>query len=290
VSTIATCPFLCGLDRVGRDLDVAIRPVLEADRRRQPRGELAVHLALRGARADRAPAHEVGDVLRADRVEELAGGRHAQAVDLQQQLARDAQPLVDAVALVQVGVVDQPLPAHGGAGLFEVHAHHDLERVGEPRALGQQAPRVLEGGCRVMDRARPDDHEHPVVLPLQDAAHGLARVAHELLHRRAGDREEADQVFRRRQGRHLPDALVVDAAGLLGVRIPVLGGGGSGAAGHRKSSSGCASCGGVRCAFGGPENKKPPGLPAVCLVRDAAFAYAVPSPAAGRHEKQKYAK
>ncbi|MFM8611045.1 MAG: 3-deoxy-7-phosphoheptulonate synthase, partial [Burkholderiaceae bacterium] len=53
-----------GLDGVDRDLDVAVGAVLEADRRRQARGQLAVHLAFGGARADRAPADQVADVLR----------------------------------------------------------------------------------------------------------------------------------------------------------------------------------------------------------------------------------
>ena len=48
-------PLLRGEDRVDRDPDVAVGAVLEADRRRQAGGELAVHLALGGARADRAP-------------------------------------------------------------------------------------------------------------------------------------------------------------------------------------------------------------------------------------------
>ena len=47
--------------------DVAVGAVLEADRHRQARGQLAVDLALGGARADRAPADQVGDVLRRDR-------------------------------------------------------------------------------------------------------------------------------------------------------------------------------------------------------------------------------
>jgi hypothetical protein len=77
-----------------------------------------------------------------DHVQELAARRHAQAVDVDQQLARDAQAFVDAVALVQVGVVDQALPAHRGARLLEVHAHHDLQRVGVLVAHGLQAPRA----------------------------------------------------------------------------------------------------------------------------------------------------
>ena len=204
-----------GLDRVDGDLDVAVGAVLEAHRRAQARGQLAVHLAFGGARADRAPADQVADVLRADHVQELAARRHAQAVDLHQQLPRDAQALVDAVALVQVRVVDQALPAHGGARLLEVHAHHDFQRVGVLRAQRQQPARVVQRRGRIVDGARADDHQQPVVLALHDLAHRLARPADQLFHRRAGNREEADQVLGRRQRRDVLDALVVGFAGLL---------------------------------------------------------------------------
>src|SRR5262249_47554369 len=45
--------------RVDGDLYVTVRAVLEADRHRQARRELAMDLALRRARADRAPRHDV---------------------------------------------------------------------------------------------------------------------------------------------------------------------------------------------------------------------------------------
>ena len=83
-------------------------------------------LALGGARANRAPADQVSNVLRRDHVQKLTASGHAQAVDVNEQLARHAQAFVDAVALVQVGVVDQALPANGGAWLFKVHAHHNF--------------------------------------------------------------------------------------------------------------------------------------------------------------------
>ena len=84
-----------GADRVDRDLDAAVGAVLEADRHREARGQLAVHLALARARADRAPGDEVGDELRRDRVEELAARRAAQLGEVEQEAPRDAQALVD---------------------------------------------------------------------------------------------------------------------------------------------------------------------------------------------------
>ena len=62
-------------DGVDRHLDVAVGPVLESDRHREARGQLAMDLALDGAGADRAPAHEVRVVLAERRVEELGRNR-----------------------------------------------------------------------------------------------------------------------------------------------------------------------------------------------------------------------
>ena len=76
----------------------------------------------------------------------------------------DAQALVDAVALVEVRVVDEPLPADRRARLLEIDAHDDLERAGEAIALGLQLSRVLDRGERIVDRARAHDDEQPVVL------------------------------------------------------------------------------------------------------------------------------
>ena len=52
-------------------------------------------------------------------------------VDLEQDPAREPEPVVDAVAVVEVRIVDQSFPADGRARLLEVHAHHDDEIGGE---------------------------------------------------------------------------------------------------------------------------------------------------------------
>ena len=59
-------------DRVHRNLAVAARAVLEADRHAEAARQLAVHLALGGAGADGPPAHQVRDELRSDGIQELA--------------------------------------------------------------------------------------------------------------------------------------------------------------------------------------------------------------------------
>src|SRR5688500_16291992 len=98
-----------------------------------------MHLALRRACADRAPRDEITDELRRDHVEEFAACRQAEAIHVDEQPARDPQPLVDAKAAVEIRVVDEPLPADGRARLLEIHAHDDLERAAETVALLTQS-------------------------------------------------------------------------------------------------------------------------------------------------------
>ena len=71
-------------------------------------------------------------------------GRQPQIVDVEQQLPRQPQPLVDVEALVEVGIVDEPLPADRGARLLEVAAHHDDQLAGVAVGERLQPLRVLE--------------------------------------------------------------------------------------------------------------------------------------------------
>ena len=81
-------------------------------------------------RAPMAPQRDqVGDVLRRDHVEELAARGQAELVEVEQELARHAQALVDVESCRRGGVVDQALPADGGARLLEVDAHDDQQIV-----------------------------------------------------------------------------------------------------------------------------------------------------------------
>ena len=150
-------------DRVDRDLDTAVGAVLEADRHREPGAELAMDLALDGAGADRPPADGVGDVLRGDRIEELAADRQPECEHVEQQPPRHPQPSVDVGGAVEPRIVDQALPADRRARLLEVHAHRDAEVVAQPLGLGRQALGVLAAGVDVMDAAGSDDDQQPVV-------------------------------------------------------------------------------------------------------------------------------
>ena len=185
------------LDRVGRDLDVAVGSVFKTNRCRQARSQFAVHLALGGTCANRAPSDQVANVLRTDGVQKLAACGQAKAVDLNQQLARDAQTFVDAVALVEVRIIDQAFPTHGSAWFLEIHAHHDFQGVGVLIAQRLQAAGVFQRGGRVVDRAWADDDEQTVVLAMHDVVDVFAGLGDQLFHWRTLDGKEANQMFGR---------------------------------------------------------------------------------------------
>jgi hypothetical protein len=88
--------------------------------------------------------------------------------------------MIDPVAAVETGVVDEPLPSDHGARLLEVHTHHhEQARRISTRYFGEPFC-VVERGAGIVDRARPGDHEQPLVGAEQDVAHGRARVRNEL--------------------------------------------------------------------------------------------------------------
>ena len=167
-----------GLDGFRRDAHVAVGAVLEADRAGQAGRQLAMDLALGGARADRGPGHQIGDVLRRGHVEEFGAGRHAEIVHRGEQIAGKPQALVDVEAAVEIGIVDQSLPADDRARLLEIDAHHDLEPVGEMLAQGGEALGVIDRRNGIVDRAGTDDDEKPVVSAGQDGVDGVARGHH----------------------------------------------------------------------------------------------------------------
>ena len=163
-----------GGDAVHAGVERAVGAVLEADGRREAGGDLAVRLRLGGAGADGGPADEVADVLRGERVEHLRRGGDAELGDGEQEAAREAEAVLDAEGVVEVGVVDEALPAEDGARLLEVDAHDDHDRVGDFVRKGAEAAGVLGGAVEAVDRAGADDREEAGVVAVEDALDRLA--------------------------------------------------------------------------------------------------------------------
>ena len=199
------------LHRVGGDAHIAVGAVLEADRAGQAGSQLAVNLAFGGARADRRPRHQIGDVLRRRHVEEFGAGRQTEIVHRGKHVAGETQALVDVEAAVEVRIVDQSLPAHRGARLLEIDAHHDLEPVGKPFAQGGEAFGVVHGGDGIVDRAGTDDDQKAIVGAVEDGVDGVARRHHHA-RRGQGARYFAHDLLRRAQLFYFVDAKIVCGA------------------------------------------------------------------------------
>ncbi|MNH11698.1 hypothetical protein D3C79_712200 [compost metagenome] len=165
-----------GAHRIDGDAGVAVGAVLEAHRAGEGGGHLAVHLGFCGACAYGAPGDEVADVLAGHHVEEFGGGGHAHLVDVHQQLAGQLQPLVHVETAVEARIVDEPLPAHYGARLLEVGAHHYAQALFVLLAQGVQALGVFTGGGRVVDGAGADDDQQALILTGQNGFYIVAGI------------------------------------------------------------------------------------------------------------------
>ena len=210
-------------DRVDRDLEPAVGPVLEAHRRRQPARHLAVGLRLGGAGADRVPADQVAEVLRRERVERLRAGRQAERRELREQPSRADDALVDAKRVVHVRVVDEALPAGDRARLLEVDPHHDEQRVAHTLGEPHQSSGVFERRGRIVDRARADHHDEARIPAVQDRPDGRAPAC-DRLRRRRRERHLGLDRLRRRHVLHAGD---VDVVELFGVHVHVIHGNGN---------------------------------------------------------------
>src|SRR5699024_1344426 len=94
--------------------------------------------------------------------------------DLAQEGPGTVQAGGDVVGAVQVRVVDQALPADGGARLLEVGAHHQQQVILQLVPERGETAGVVDPGGGVVDRAGADDDQQPVVAAVQHGTHLLA--------------------------------------------------------------------------------------------------------------------
>ncbi len=78
------------------------------------------------------------------------------------------------MAAIQMRVINQPLPSHGGAWLLEVGTHHHQHISAVFPGRFRQLFRVFQTGLRVMDGAGSHDHQKTVVNAVQNGAHLVA--------------------------------------------------------------------------------------------------------------------
>jgi hypothetical protein len=127
-----------------------------------------VELRLGRASANGTERDEVREELRGDGVQHFRGNGHALTGKVAEELAGDAQTLVDLERLINVGVVDQALPADSCARLLEVGAHDDAEVALQLVGDLDKARAVFDGGLGVVHGARADNDEEAVIALLDD--------------------------------------------------------------------------------------------------------------------------
>jgi len=143
-----------------------------------------------------------------DGVEELGAGGHAEVGEFEEEFAGHAEAAVDIEGIVEVGVVDEALPADGGAGFLEVDAHDDEEVVLVLVGGGLEEFAVVEGGLGIVDGAGADHNEEAVVLSEEDVFGGLPGGGDEI-GGGVGDGEVVGEDGRGDQGIDAGDAEVV---------------------------------------------------------------------------------
>lgn len=158
---------------INGDAKPTVGAILKADGERQAGGQLAVELRLGRTRANGPQRDEVGKELGRDRVEHFARYGHAEGGKIAEELAAHPEALVDLIGLIDVRVVDQPLPAYGRARLLEVSSHYDHEFARVTIGELLQPVTVLDRSFWIVYAARADHDKQPVVL-LGDDGHGIA--------------------------------------------------------------------------------------------------------------------
>ena len=125
-------------------------------------------LAFGGAGANGGPGYQVGKVLRHDGIQELGGRIEAGFGDFHEQPPGAVQAVLNLVGIVEVGVVNQALPAHGSAGFFEIDPHDYQHPVAELLDEGLEAGGVVQCGGVVVDGTGADDDGETVVVAVED--------------------------------------------------------------------------------------------------------------------------
>ncbi len=117
-----------------------------------------------------------------------------------QQLPGQFQTGIHVVTTIQIGIVDQSLPADDGARFFKIGAHHDAQAVGVLGAQRSQLLGVAKSGLGIVQGARANDHQQAGIVTAEDGFNfltGLQDVLPQLMGQRGGRRQFAwrDQGF-----------------------------------------------------------------------------------------------
>src|SRR6516162_6621028 len=91
-------------------------------------------------------------------------------------MSRQSQAVINFVRLVQVGIIDQALPAHCGSRFFKVDPHDEAEILRELFNRSLQQTSVFARGFGVVNRTGPNHYQQTPALTTKDFADLLPRM------------------------------------------------------------------------------------------------------------------
>jgi hypothetical protein len=82
------------------------------------------------------------------------------------------------VTLVKVRVVDVPFPTNRCAGFLEIGPNHENQLIGKPLGDGSEARGIFKSAGRIVDAARPNDHNLSIVSTVKNIDDFLSGFIH----------------------------------------------------------------------------------------------------------------
>lgn len=123
-----------------------------------------MELTLGRSGANGTDREQIGKELRRDGIQHFTGNRHALGSKIDEELAGNSQALVNLEAAVDIGVIDQTLPADSCAWLLKVRSHNNEKLIFVLLLFLQEKIAVGEGGRGVVDGTRADNDEQSLLL------------------------------------------------------------------------------------------------------------------------------
>ena len=139
-----------------------------------------MHLTFGRSGSYGSPGNQVCDKLGYDGVQELRSRRKPPIAEITKQLPGLSKALIDVEAVVDIWIVDKPLPAYGGSGLFKINPHQDAQIFFVLMASSDEVCRIFSGRLGVMNRAGTSNDEASIVFATDNRLRLFSRLSHRL--------------------------------------------------------------------------------------------------------------
>lgn len=155
-------------------------------------------LGLGGTGTNSTDRDTVGKELRGDGIEHFGSNWHSSAGEVNKELSRNPETLVNLERVVDIRIVDQTLPANSCPGLLKVGTHNNAEVVRELVRELLELGGVLVGCGGVVDGAGAYDDEESVAGAKDDVG-GIVTALDDCVCSGLGERDLGSEESRRDQ-------------------------------------------------------------------------------------------